>query len=513
MNKKLQQLILVTTAVSSAIIAFPFRQCAQGFQSQDHAHIRYRFIDLGTLGGPQSFGDLGHGAGNINNQGTAVGVADTSLPDPNFPNFNPISFFQDPFVHHAFKSKHGALVDLGALPGANSSSVNFIAENGLVAGQSLNGVIDPFTGWPEQSAVLWKDGQPIGLGTLGGFESAAIGVNSHGQVVGFAGNDTSDPFSFFGFGTETRAFLWDEKGGIQDLGTLGGPDGFAQFINERGLIAGFSYTSFAANPSGTPTVDPFLWRHGAMIDLGTLGGTNGSPNGLNNRGQVVGVSNLAGDLTAHPFLWPGEDGKMRDLGTLGGSFGKAEAVNDAGEVVGTTLTTGDLALHAFLWRRGVMTDLGTVGGFDCSDAHAINSMGQVVGDSFACAVIPPPPSSDHAFLWQDGHMIDLNVFVPPGSNLSLPDVETINDGGEIFGSAVLPNGDTHAFLLIPCGEGEDSCVDTAVAATALDQSSESHLAPARPAAKQASSSASETSDRVRTFVAGRNRRFLSRPPK
>ena len=250
---------------------------------------------------------------------------------------------------------------------------------------------------------------------------------------------------------------------MQDLGTLGGPDGFALFINDRGQIAGFSYTNFTPNPSGIPTVDPFLWRHGTMIDLGTLGGTNGTSNGLNNRGQVVGVSNLAGDQNAHPFLWPGEDGKMHDLGTLGGSFGRAEAINDAGEVVGTAFATGDLALHAFFWKSGVMTDLGTVGGFDCSDAHAINATGQVVGDSFACAVIPPPPSSDHAFLWQDGHMIDLNVFVPPGSDLSLPDVETINDRGEIFGSAALPNGDMHAFLLIPCEEGEEGCVVSAEA--------------------------------------------------
>ena len=466
---KSNPLASLTAAVLLTALALPIRPLAEARQQSDEKeHIRYKLIDLGTLGGPQSFGDLGHGAGNINNRATAVGVADTSIADPNFPNFNPISFFPDPFIHHAFKTRDGTLVDLGALPGGNSSSVNFISENGLIAGQSLNGAIDPFTGWPAQNAVFWKDGEIINLGTLGGFESAAIGVNSRSQVVGFSGNAVGDPLSFpFGFGTETRAFLWDAKDGMQDLGTLGGPDGFAQFINERGQVAGFSYTSFSPNTSGIPTVDPFLWRHGKMIDLGTLGGTFGTPNGLNNRGQVVGLSGLAGDQTSHPFLWPAEDGQMRDLGTLGGSFGQAESINDAGEVVGTTLTNGDLALHAFSWKQGVMTDLGTAGGFDCSDAHAINSKGQIVGDSFACAVIPPPPTSDHAFLWQDGHMIDLNVFVPPGSNLSLPDVDTINDRGEMFGSAALPNGDMHAFLLIPCKADEDGCVDSAEALAAV----------------------------------------------
>ena len=193
---KLRTLTSLTVAALFVALALPVRLASQAQQqSEKKEHIRYKLIDLGTLGGPQSFGDLGHGAGNINNHGMAVGVADTSISDPNYPNFNPISFFQDPFVYHAFKSKNGALVDLGALPGANSSSVNFIAENGLVAGQSLNGAIDPFTGWPEQSAVLWKDGEIISLGTLGGSESAGIGVNNRGQVVGFSGNAISDPFS------------------------------------------------------------------------------------------------------------------------------------------------------------------------------------------------------------------------------------------------------------------------------------------------------------------------------
>lgn len=91
---------------------------------------------------------------------------------------------------------------------------------------------------------------------------------------------------------------------MQDIGTLGGPDAAAPFINERGEIAGFSYTS-------TMAVDPFLWEpptrrqpNGRMIDLGTLGGTFGAEGegmALNNRGQVVGGSNLAGDVFFHPF--------------------------------------------------------------------------------------------------------------------------------------------------------------------------------------------------------------------
>jgi uncharacterized membrane protein len=150
----------------------------------------YKLIVLGTLGGPSSYGDPGHGAGNINNRGAAAGVADTATLDPNYPNFNPLGFFADPFVHHAFLARSGVVVDLQALPGTNSSSVSFVTESGLASGQSLNGAIDPLTAYPEQTAVLWKDGQIINLGTLGGYESGAGVVNSRGQIAGFSGNQS-----------------------------------------------------------------------------------------------------------------------------------------------------------------------------------------------------------------------------------------------------------------------------------------------------------------------------------
>jgi probable HAF family extracellular repeat protein len=199
-----------------------------------------------------------------------------------------------------------------------------------------------------------------------------------------------------------------------------------------------------------------------MIDLGTLGGTYGGAGGLNNRGQVVGQSSLAefpgacftGEPGCHAFLW--DHGRLQDLGTLGGSFSTANAINENGEIIGGGTTAGDLAFHAFLWMQGSFTDLGTVGGGDCSSAFGINSKTQVVGQSFDCA---NPVLGQRAFLWENGSIIDLNVFVPPGSDLTLTEVEQINDRGEMFGIGTRANGEDRAFLLIPCQEGEEGCID------------------------------------------------------
>jgi probable HAF family extracellular repeat protein len=292
------------------------------------------------------------------------------------------AFGPDPFIFHAFRWQGGTPpiegatpIDLGALPGTNNSSPIRIGANGLIVGASLNGDIDPLTGWPEATAVLWKDGQIFNLGTLGGYESEAFSVNSSGQVIGFSGNMVSDPNSILGLGTETRAFLWpDENGKMQDLGTLGGTDAFATAMNEKGQVNGFSYLHEirTQNCGGLPfETGAFLWDKGKMVNLGTLGGTCTTPGGINSRGQIVGASNLAGDREGHAFLWEKgtitDTGRLTDLGTLGGSFAGAGQINEGGEVCGGSEITGNRAFHGFFWSNGVMTDVGTVGGNDCSN--------------------------------------------------------------------------------------------------------------------------------------------------
>ena len=463
---KSRTLICITATTLLALLALPTQLPAQ---AQGKEHLRYKLIDLGTFGGPSSYLATTNevtspGAINqaLNNQGIVVGWRDTStLQQP----VGPLGCFNfDCFLPLAFQWQKGVLTDLGVLPGGDASVAFWISDNGLIAEQATNGVVDPLLpDFLETRAVLWQDGKAIDLGTLGGNESGALSVNDRGQVVGFATNTIPDPLSILA--AQIRAFLWQD-GAMRDLGTLGtGNDSLAEFVNERGQVAGWAFTNATTNPAtGSPTTDPFLWEHGTIQDLGTLGGTIGFPYGLNNRGQVIGTSDLSGDLATHPFLWT-KPGPMQDLGTFGGSFGFALGINDAGEVVGFASDQNEAPL-AFLWKDGVMTNLGTLSGDDCSFAFHINSKGQIVGISFPCAGGPA-----HGFLWQHGFMTDLNALLPPGSSLTpWGDGAVINDRGEIAGVMVLPSGDFHAFLLVPCGEGTDQgtegCVDAVEGAAA-----------------------------------------------
>jgi probable HAF family extracellular repeat protein len=401
---------------------------------QSREESRYILKDLGTFGGPNS-----NSNGNsvvLNNQGTVVGGADTAdwNPDCGCP------------VFHAFSWNKGSLHDLGTLPKGNKFSfATAINSSGVIAGVSDNGVIDPVNG-ETFVATLWnKSGEIIKLSTFGGLWSLPYSINDRGQLVGGAENTIPDPDHLWGdlndlpSPTLWRAALWQD-GTVEDLGTLGGPASFALFIDEHGQVSGISYTS----PTSAD-IHPFFWENGQMTDIGTLGGGWAQVGWMNNRGQVVGSSTTDSGYE-HAYRW--SRGKLIDLGTLGGAYSVAWAINNAGWIVGKSTLAGDLSLNGFIWRNGVMTDLGQLyGRYHCNAAFSINSKGQVVGQSGPeCDV----SEGGSAWLWENGGpMVDLNTLVPPASKMHLVEAKYINDRGEITGDGVLPNGNHHAFLLIP----------------------------------------------------------------
>lgn len=444
-----QMLLLGALLVLGTIPAhatFPGKNGQSTYVHTRH-ELRYRVIDLGTFGGHNSF--TNGGSIVINSSGAVVGQAESAQSCPYLP---------DGVIAPPFKWQAGVMTELPRLQNGCGGFPLAINSYGLIVGLADTGVIDPLTGGPEVHAVVWKHDQIIDLGTLGGANSLAGSVNDRGQVVGVAQTADLDAFHFGGLiglpaTTQWRGFLWqgDAK---QDLGTLGGSDSAVTgdlALNERGEIAGISFTDDIVNPlTGFPTLDSFLWKRGKKIDLGTLGGVFTDAFTINNRDQVVGFSDIAGDLEAHAFRW--DRGRLRDLGTLGGTFSGGGWINDAGDVIGASTTVGDEAVRGFIWTHGVMTDLGTLDDDSCSDAFVINILGQVVGLSFTCG-----EDSSRGYVWKDGKMTDLNAFLPPGSELQLTAGKYINEWGMISASGIFPNGDEHAVILVPCFGNAAGC--------------------------------------------------------
>jgi probable HAF family extracellular repeat protein len=244
------------------------------------------------------------------------------------------------------------------------------------------------------------------LGTLGGAQSSANGVNASGQVVGWSltADGSVDPFLYSG-------------GSMIDLDTL---SGIAYGINDSGQVVGQAV--FAGK---TAAWRAFLYSGGIMTNLGTLGGFSYAY-GINACGVIVGASAITEgvDEPTHAVVYLG--GSVRDLGALGFSSVVAMAVNHSGQIVGYGTIPGGAATHAFLYSGGDMTDLGTLGGPD-SYALGINDSGQVVGAADG------PGGARDAFLYSGGVMIDLNSLLPAGSGWVLQGATGINNKGQIAG--------------------------------------------------------------------------------
>jgi probable HAF family extracellular repeat protein len=285
-------------------------------------------------------------------------------------------------------------------------------------------------------AILYSNGHVQDLGTLGGDDSFGQDINDSGQITGRA-STPSVP--------NGHAFLYS-NGRMQDL-DASGDQSFGRGINAKGQVTGYSFTP-------DDSIHAFLYNNGRMQDLGTLGGTDSFGQDINASGQVTGSSSTIGSTSdsEHAFLY--SQGQMQDLGELGDGRDRSVglALNDNGQVTGYSFTRGYDNEHAFLYSNGQMQDLGTLGGsllgdiglgYDQSFGLDINANGEVVGYSYT------PSSEQHAFLYRDDQMFDLNTLIVANTGWTLTDATGINGSGQIIANGLNPDGESRAVLLTP----------------------------------------------------------------
>jgi probable HAF family extracellular repeat protein len=326
-----------TLIMDQRLDPFSLSLSAHLVEGTDRISIGELNLELGTLGGKNSSINWN----GINDRGDAVGMSETSVPDPN--------------------------------------------------GEDICGFGTHLTCLP----FLWQNGVMRGLPTVGGNNGQASAINNSGQAAGYAENGIVDSTCPAGT-TNNRIDLpvmWD-KGIAQALPTINGdPDGVAFGINNRGQAVGYSGTCTAANYA-------VVWENGTATKLPDLGDQGGIAFAINSHNQVVGQA-VNSDGTALAALW--QNNTATSLGPLlpGDVSSFATSINNRGQAVGSSFNSENSWSRGLIWQNGVTTDLNTL--FPASSqlfvvsASNINDSGQIAGMAVYMAG-PHAGHIVHAFL-------------------------------------------------------------------------------------------------------------------
>jgi probable HAF family extracellular repeat protein len=291
------------------------------------------------------------------------------------------------------------------------------------------------------------------LGTLGGNSSTGAAINDAGKATG----SSTLP------GGQTRAFLWDSVGGMQNLGAAGSGDSNGRDINNNDHIVG--------NTDG----QPFRWTTSGMVVIDPA--QSGDAADLNENDQVFGYRNLG--TSDRALLWSSSNTISNPYPTTNA---QAVAGNDSGQYVGTlsggspgfyspggasprqnlgsfilqdinnsALIAGGTGSDAALYDVTTSTLL-TVGKLNPLDTLArflgINNLGMGVGESVGTG----------AFVYTSAlGLQSLNAMLTAkDAGWTVLSATDINNNGMIVGTGLSPNGETRAVILqeVPAPAGD-----------------------------------------------------------
>ena len=319
---------------------------------QEPSVPEYNVVDLGTLGGAACYPQA------INDAGQIVGYSDDAS-----------------WVTHAFLWEDGEMTDLGGLPGYTESYAADINIHGQIVGYCLLGGKRVY--W---RATLWDDDQIIDLGTLGGEDSRAYGINDNGRIVGWADNDEG----------QVRAFMYVNNE-MMDIGREW-PDmgSYATAVNGPGAIAGWVWVEYPFGGYICGTADAFcndlgditmLWDVSPGVD------SQFRATDINAEGTVVGIPRWGFYMDCNGWeenAWRWSAGSGEWLPPPGVDYYQSWAygINDSADIVGGAAEFSKGARIAVRWRGddGANLDDLIPEGADVQlrMAYAINNPGQIV---------------------------------------------------------------------------------------------------------------------------------------
>ncbi len=275
-------------------------------------------------------------ANGINDSGTVVGSNDA-----------------------AFSYNGGTTINIGANNSVGFSSADGINSGGTVVGQASNGTL--------AQAAIFTPSTTTFLGT-GTYNSEAAAINSGGEIVGTTGNSTG------GY----NAAIFSATPGTSPI-IIDTANSSARAINIGGTIVGYTSVS---NSNATHAFS--YTSSGGLIDLGTFGGVSGYANAINDSGVIVGDYT---DSNGYAHAISDANGTITSLDSSQAyAMSVATAINNSGTIVGYAGAgpiSGTLPI-AFVYSNGVLSNLNSlVSGLPSGDslvqANAINNNGDIVG--------------------------------------------------------------------------------------------------------------------------------------
>lgn len=227
-------------------------------------------------------------------------------------------------------------------------------------------------------------------------------INGSGQVVGWTGSPT-------------RAFIWTQGIGVQELPHFAAGPSVAYDVNDRGQVVGES------------AGHAVRWTNGAAQNLGTLEpGGSSSATGINELSHVAGSATVGGQL--HAFLFTDADGMVDITPTT--AVRAVWRINEHDQIAGyRSLFNGN---RAFRWTGGVLEDLGIPADFAHSFGLDLNDSGQVSG-----AATSATGNSERVARFTDGVGWELLGGVGE-TNLGYG----LNSAGDVVGEGVPVSGPT-----------------------------------------------------------------------
>lgn len=315
--------------------------------------------------------------------------------------------------------------------------------------------------------------------------SEAVGINNHGEIVGY------EDFGYF----MSRTIYWSPDGTATLLETLPGRNSSRPYmIDDNGLILGWSglvwyiwygefqelhmnqtaviwengiirnlndyatggdildlYHTRDNNKAGTIVgsgappghIPPPWWPNGFILGDGTVTnlGTATYPYAINNQGHIAGW--IEADFT-HAHVW--EDNIPYDLNNdplIKANYSQAYDINDHGIITGMAQYDYSLYWEPTVWINHQAIRLLPTSSQYAGYAIAVNENDQVIGyyDDLITG-------GWYAFLWEDDQFIYLNDYLS-GTGWEWLYPEDINDKGQIVGLGYKTDIGFRAFLMTP----------------------------------------------------------------